>query len=139
MNRRETLRATAILGSTALAGCLYAGAGEGCRLGLAAEGFTITNFDDTAHTLSITATRELVVHTKEVFADSYELGPESGDSSSLDVSDVVEIAGPHVLELELETGASMDYLWEVTTDRCDALRITVENGAITVSEAGDSS
>lgn len=103
---------------------------------LPAEGFVISNGDDTAHTLSVSVIRELVVHTEEVFSDSYELAPE-GEGSSLEVPDVVSIAGPHVLKLELENGSTTTYLWKVTTDRCDALRITVEDGAVSVSEAGD--
>lgn len=136
MRRREALGAAVALGTGTLAGCLFAGSGAGCSMELPAEGFVISNGDDTAHTLSVSVIRELVVHTEEVFSDSYELAPE-GEGSSLEVPDVVSIAGPHVLKLELENGSTTTYLWKVTTDRCDALRITVEDGAVSVSEAGD--
>ena len=137
MKRREALSATVVLGTSTLAGCLFAGSREGCSMELPVEGFVISNLDSTAHTLSVDITRELVVHTEKVFSDNYELEPEGDERSSLEVTDIVSIAGPHVLELELENGASTTYLWKVTTDRCDALRISVEKGAISVSEAGD--
>lgn len=136
MNRRDVLGATAVLGSGSLGGCLFAGSGDGCSFDLPAQGFVIRNVDDTAHTLSITATRELIVHTKEVFSESYELGSAESDDSTVEVPDAVDIAGPHILELELENGASTTYLWEVTTDRCDALNIEVRNGEVSVSEVG---
>jgi len=136
MKRRDALRVTAVFGSGALGGCLFAGSRNGCSFQLPVEGFVIRNLDDTARALSATATRELVVHTKEVFSERYELGPVGSENSTVAVSDVTGIAGPHILELAVEGGGSTTYLWEVTTDRCDALRIDIRNGDVSVSQTG---
>lgn len=120
-----------------LTGCVTASSREPCGSGLPAEGFVLSNQTSTIQRCRVSITREFIVHTEKVFSRQYDLGPDGSSESRLEETDVAPIAGPHVIEVELENDDVLGtHLWEVTTDRCDALRISINEDSISFEDVG---
>lgn len=94
----------------------------------------VTNLDDVKRSPRITVLHELILYTETVLEETYHLAPlgDGGGANAVTVSDIPDVAGHHIVTARVGQ-AEDSFLWTVTTDSCDSLRITVESGRPIIS------
>jgi len=130
MRRRELLAGT-VAAALSLAGCVYADPPDYCDPDAPPPvGFRLANRDDRGHAVEITVVRDFLVHVETAFEERYELAA----AESVEVADVVDVAGRHVLTARRDDGEVGRLYWRVSPDGCSPALVSVSAGGVSVSQ-----
>ena len=134
MHRRSVLKYFGGVSPVFLVGCVYAGAPDDCSPdNPPPTGFEIRNRGPDEYELTVEVIHELIIRTETIHNETYRVEPPPGEHS-IEVADVARFAGHHIIRVTTEEGSQTDYLWEVTPDRCDPVRIDIQEGEVTISD-----
>ena len=133
--RRRTVLASA--GSLlTLGGCLSPGTTGQCEWANVPQGgLQLRNWDDAERTVDVTVFFDLLVTRQIAYEETLHLSAESAyDDEPRRLDAVVDRIGRHVVRATVrETGATTDYLWEVSETGCTGLILSVQDGRVSIS------
>lgn len=131
VTRRHLLGAGSAAVAASLSGCLAPPSPDFCDdEAPPPAGLRVENRADTAHVVEIEVVRDLLLHVETVFEERFEVA--AGDR--VEVPDVAETVGRHILTARLAEGATARLYWTVTPGACNPAVVAVTADGLELSQ-----